>query len=90
LRAVLLTAVFGTGGSMYGSIYGLKVVSAPMAREVRDEYRVERHPTKKRRKQWRVVKHHIDRPCFYRAGDTLFVHPELIAKLKMAVPNDQR
>ena len=72
---------------MYRTIYGLDVVSAPMAREVRTEWRIERNPRKKRRRNWLVVKHQIDRPAMYRSGNTLFVHPELLAKLKDAVPN---
>lgn len=72
---------------MHRTIYGLDVVSAPMAREVRTEWRVERHPTKKRRRNWLVVKHKIDRPGMYRSGNTLFVNPELLSKLNAAVPN---
>lgn len=61
---------------------GVQIVSTPFAREVRDEWRVERHPIPKRRRQWRVVKHHIDKPGCYRSNDTLFMHPELFALLK--------
>jgi hypothetical protein len=58
-----------------------------MAREVRTEWRIEKHPTKKRRKQWHVVKHTIDRPGMYRAGNTIYAHPEIVAQLRQAVPN---
>jgi len=73
---------------MNRTIYGLTVVSAPMAREVRTVWRIERNPIKKRRRNWLVVKHRIDRPAMYRSGNTLFVHPELLAKLNDEVPND--
>lgn len=62
-------------------LYGMKVVSTPLAREVRDEWRVERHPLPKRRRQWRVVKHHIDKPGCYRVGDTFYMHPDIVAQL---------
>jgi hypothetical protein len=63
-------------------MFGLQIVSAPQAREIRDEWRVERHPIKKRRRQWRVVKHRIDRPGAYQIGDVIYMHPDLIVKLK--------
>lgn len=61
---------------------GLKIIPHALAREVRDEFRVERHPTAKRRRRWRVVKHHIDRPGCYQVGNVLYMHPELLARLK--------
>ena len=61
---------------------GMRVVSHPLAREVRDEWKVERNPIPKRRRQWRVVKHHIDRPGCYKVCDTFYMHPELIEKLR--------
>ena len=61
---------------------GLKIIASTMAREVRDEWKVERHPTLKKRRNWRVVKHHIDRAGCYRMGNTLIMHPELITRLK--------
>ena len=62
-------------------MFGLKIVPHTLAREVRDEWRVEKHPIPKRRRKWRVVKHHIDRPGCFQMGDTLYMHPDLIAKL---------
>jgi hypothetical protein len=68
---------------------GMRVVPHPLAREVRDEWKVERHPTPKKRRQWRVVKHHIDRPGCYQVGDTFYMHPELMEKLRHAtVPSN--
>lgn len=66
------------------TLFGMKIISHPLAREVRDEWKAERHPTPKKRRRWRVVKHHIDRPGCYRIGDTLYMHPELFAKLSAA------
>lgn len=66
-----------------GSFDGMRVMSSPLAREVRDEYRVERSPIRKRRRNWSVVKHHIDKPCAYvLGGHTIVAHPEIVAKLK--------
>jgi hypothetical protein len=64
---------------------GLAVVPSPHAREVRIEFRVERMPIKKRRRGWRVVRHQIDRPGCYRAGNILFIHPELLESMKRSV-----
>lgn len=72
-----------TGAPTLSHLLGLKVVSSPYAREIRDEYRVERVPIPKRRRRWRVVKHHIDRPCAYiLTGGTAVLHPELLAALR--------
>ena len=68
-------------------MFGMNIVSTPMAREVRTEWRVERHPTKKSRKQWRVVKHEINRPGAYQSGNTIYAHPDVIEQLRHAVPN---
>lgn len=65
-------------------LHGLRIVSHNLASEVRDEWRVERHPTKKKRRNWRAVKHRIDRPCAYRVGDVIYMHPDLVAKLPRA------
>lgn len=69
------------------NLFGMRVVSHPLAREVRDEWKVEPWPIKKHRRGWRVVKHHIDRPGCYQVGDTLYMHPELVTKLRENVPN---
>lgn len=68
-------------------MFGVRVVAHPLAREVRDEWKVERHPIPKKRRQWRVVKHHIDRPGAYQIGNTIYMHPDLVAKLKEVTPN---
>jgi NAD-dependent oxidoreductase involved in siderophore biosynthesis len=68
---------------MHG-LTGMRIVPHLLAREVRDEWKVERHPIPKKRKQWSVVKHHIDRPGCYQIGNTFYMHPELVEKLKQA------
>jgi hypothetical protein len=60
------------------SLYGMKIVCHPLAVEIRHE--VQRHPIKKRRRNWRVVK--VQRPGCYQAGNTFYMHPEIYAKLK--------
>lgn len=37
-------------------LFGIKVISSPLVPGHRTVYRVERHPIKKRRRQWHVVK----------------------------------
>lgn len=66
---------------------GVKIVAHALAREVSDEWHIERHPIKKRRKNWRVVKHHIDRPGAYQVGDVIYMHPDLVAQLRSVTPN---
>lgn len=61
---------------------GLKIVSQPLAVERRTEFKVEPHGTRrKRRKAWRVVRVDIERPAAFKTGDTVYMHPDLIAKL---------
>jgi hypothetical protein len=71
---------------MSSALHGIKIIPHPFAREVRDEWRVERHPIPKRRRQWRVVKHHIDRPGCLLMGGVFYMHPDLIAKLPRTTP----
>ena len=68
-------------------MFGLNIVPHALAREVRDEWKVEACKTRKRRRNWRVVKHHIDRPCAWQIGNTIYMHPDLVAKLKEVTPN---
>ena len=63
-------------------MFGLKIFANPLVREVRDEWTVEPMPIKKRRRNWRMVKRHIDRPSVIQMGDVFFAHPEIIEKLK--------
>ena len=65
---------------------GLKIVEHPLALEVRTEWKIEAMPIAKRRRKWRVVKHRIERPGAYQVGATVYMHPELFAKLR-TVPN---
>lgn len=68
------------------NLLGLKIVPHKLARDVRTEFRVERcGPVWKRRKRYIVRRVEINRPGCYQMGDTLFMHPELIAKLPRAV-----
>lgn len=67
-------------------MFGLKIVPHFLAREIRDEYRMERSAIPKRRKAWRVIKHRIDRPCAFQAGNTIYMHPDLVAKLPKGPP----
>ena len=60
----------------------VKIVPHALAREVRDEWMVEAHPIKKRRRNWRVVKRCIDRPGAYRVGNTIYLHPDLFEAMK--------
>ncbi len=66
---------------MSNGMFGVNIVSSPMAREVRDEWVVKAHSIRKRRRSWCVVRVHIDRPGAYQCGNVIYMHPDLIAKL---------
>ena len=66
-------------------LLGLQIVYSPVAREVRTWFTVERTAIKKRRRGWRVVKHHIDRPGCYRMGNTLVMHPDVYAAINKTI-----
>lgn len=70
-------------------LLGLKIVPHQLAREVRDEWRVERHSTRKKRRNWRAVKRRIDRPGAFQVGDVIYMHPDLVAKLPKAGPPER-
>ena len=61
---------------------GLSIVPHAFAREVRDEYSVVKWPIKKRRRNWRVVKTHIDRPAAFVCGSIVYMHPSLVDQLR--------
>lgn len=65
---------------------GLKIVPHTLARDIRTEFKVTRWSARdKKRKGWRVMRIDINRPGCWQIGDTLFMHPELIAKLPRSV-----
>lgn len=65
---------------------GFKIVTHPLAVDVRVEYRLIRWASgrDKKRKNWRVVRIETKRPCAYKIGNTLYMHPDLVAKLREA------
>ena len=66
---------------------GLKVVANELCASYRTEFKVERHPIKKRRRNWRVVRHTVrDISRTIVVGDTVYMHPEVFEKLIAAVP----
>jgi hypothetical protein len=67
------------------NLAGLKIVPHKLARDIRTEFKVTRWATRdKKRKNWRVMRIEINRPGCWRICDTLYIHPELIAKLPAA------
>lgn len=68
---------------------GLTIVPHTLAREVRTEYRVTRWAAghDKKRKNWRVMRVEINRPGAYQIGNTIYMHPELVEKLRALPPN---
>jgi len=67
---------------------GLNIVPHPLAREIRTEFKVSRWATRdKKRKCWRVMRVEVNRPCALKVGNTLFMHPDLIAHLPQQIAN---
>ncbi len=66
---------------MISEFRGLTIVPHLLARDVRDEFRIQCCCIRKRRRNWRVVKHRIDKPSAYQCGNTIYMHPELVAAL---------
>lgn len=74
----------GLTGSI-ADFMGLKIVPHELARDVRTVFKVTRWQTRdKKRKNWRVTRIEINRPGCLQIGDTLYMHPDLIAKLPHA------
>ena len=66
-------------------LFGMRIVSHELARDRRTLFQVTPWGArKKKRKGWRVTEVTIDRPACFKVGDTLYMHPELIAKLPKA------
>lgn len=64
---------------------GMSVVPHSLARDIRTEFKVTTWATRdKKRKNYRVMRLEINRPGCWQIGNTLYMHPELIAKLKTA------
>lgn len=59
-------------------LHGMNIVPHSLAVDQRME--VQRHPIKKRRRNWRVVR--VERPGCWQIGNTFYMHPELVQKLK--------
>ena len=62
---------------------GLTIVPHALALDVRTTYTVERIPLRRRRRYY-VKKTTTSKPGAYQSGGVLYMHPELVAKLKAA------
>lgn len=63
-------------------MFGLRIFSNPMCVQTVVTWHVERHSTRKRRRNWRVVRHEESKPCAYRMADgSMAMHPTLYAQL---------
>lgn len=62
---------------------GLRLVPHPLAESVEVKWVLEKHPTQKRRRNWRPVRTETRTPCAFKTADgTLYVHPTIYAQLK--------
>ena len=63
----------------------IRVHSNPLCERVVVSWHIERHAMKKRRRNWRVVRHEVRIPCAYKLADgSVVMHPTLYAQLQHA------
>ena len=63
-------------------LHGISITASALAVHSFTEFRVVRISSRKRRKAWRVDRVVTERPACYQMGNTLVMHPSLVAKLK--------
>jgi len=64
---------------------GTRIHSNPLCIKVEVTWRIERHPIRKRRRNWRVVRHEASTPCAFKLADgSVVMHPDLYSQLKQA------
>lgn len=68
-------------------IGGIRIVSSPLATTRKVWYTVERHGMRKRRRNWKSVRHETQVPAAYQdAAGTIYMHPDLYQKLRATTP----
>lgn len=66
------------------SLNGVRLHANPLCVKHEVTWGVEKHPTAKRRRNWRVVQRVRAVPCAYLLADgSLHVHPDLYMKVKL-------
>lgn len=64
---------------------GLRIFSNPLCVSTKVTWHIVKHPTQKRRRNWRVVRSVEQKPCAYTLADgSVHMHPTLYAKLRQA------
>ena len=58
-------------------LHGLNIIAHPLATQI--AYVVQRHPIRKRRRNWRVVR--VEQPGCWQMGNTFYMHPVLVQRL---------
>jgi hypothetical protein len=75
-------------------LFGLSVVSHPLAERAVKKARIERTAVKKRRRGWKLTYETKREPCVFQAGNTIYMHPKLYQALvdeayaRKDTPND--
>lgn len=65
------------------TLLGLRIIESPYAIQVREYCAVEPWPIKKRRRNWTIRRHRIEKPAMLRTSDgVVIVHPTLMAQLR--------
>lgn len=68
---------------------GLRIVPNPLAVTTEVNWFLTKHPTQKRRRNWRAVRTTIEKPAALKTADgTIHMHPTLYAML--ATPTGQK
>lgn len=64
------------------NLFGLNIVSHPLATRNERVAHITRNPTAKRRRRWTLRYETRVIPSAFQAGNTVYMHPSLIEKLK--------
>lgn len=64
------------------NLFGLNIVSHPLATRTERVARIERSRIAKRRRRWTLRYETRVIPCAFQVGSTVYMHPSLIEKLK--------
>lgn len=64
------------------TLYGVRVFVNPLCVTIKVHHEVHRHPIKKRRRGWDVVRIETREPAVYKTPMGLVAHPAAIARLR--------
>lgn len=66
-------------------MFGLRIYQSPLVTTTEVRWVLEKHPTQKRRRNWRPVRTEVQKPAAYKTAEGIFMHPDLYAQLPKKV-----